>query len=61
MDGQAAGGAREGGFWQAFSAAIAILARQSGCSLSDSPVPEIREAVRDFAVEWSRPRSGETR
>ena len=44
--------ARRGSFWQAFGAALAVLAGRSLCSLAESPLPEIREAARDFA-EWS--------
>jgi hypothetical protein len=43
--------ARNGSFWQAFSAALAVLAGRSWYSLSDSPLPEVREAARDFS-EW---------
>jgi hypothetical protein len=35
-------------FWQAVGAALAALARRTGCSLYDSPLPEIREAARDW-------------
>jgi hypothetical protein len=47
------------GFWETFSAALAVLARRSGCSFSESPLPEIREAVRDF-TEWSQASGAET-
>jgi hypothetical protein len=35
-------------FWQAVGAALAALARRTGCSLHDSPLPELREAARDW-------------
>jgi hypothetical protein len=35
-------------FWQVLGAALAALARKSGCSLHHSPLPEIREAARDW-------------
>jgi hypothetical protein len=41
------------GFWQMVSAALAALARKSGCSLLESPLPEIREAARDLQ-DWPR-------
>jgi hypothetical protein len=54
MDGSSTTPVRGASFWDVFSAALALLARQSGCSLRESPLPEVREAVRDFA-EWSKP------
>jgi hypothetical protein len=47
-----------GGFWQAVSAALAALARKSGCSLLDSPLPEIREAARDWRDRPGAPHAG---
>ena len=37
------------GFWSTVAAALAALARNSGCSLHDSPLPELREVARDLA------------
>jgi hypothetical protein len=45
------------GFWQRVGAALAALARRSGCSLYDSPLPEIREAAQDL---WELPESPAT-
>jgi hypothetical protein len=40
--------AHRAGFWRAVGAALAALAKRSGCSLFDSPLPEIREAAHDW-------------
>jgi hypothetical protein len=36
--------------WQAIGAAIYALVRKSGNSLMHSPLPEIREAARDWSA-----------
>ena len=59
MDHLHSGRSPRSGFWETLGAALAVLARRSGCSLSESPLPEIREAVRDFA-EWAQAPSAET-
>jgi hypothetical protein len=41
------------GFWHAVVAAFGALARRTGCSLNESPLPEIREAARD--LDWHKP------
>jgi hypothetical protein len=38
------------GFLQHIAAALAVLAKKSGCSLHYSPLPELREAVRDWQL-----------
>jgi hypothetical protein len=35
-------------FWSSLSAALAVLARQSGYSIRESPLPELREAAREW-------------
>jgi hypothetical protein len=42
--------ARSAGFWQTVTSVLAALARKGGGSLSDSPLPELRYAAR----EWER-------
>jgi hypothetical protein len=37
-------------FWQRVAGALAALAKKSGCSLHHSPLPELREAVRDWQL-----------
>jgi hypothetical protein len=37
-----------GSFWEIISAALSALAKESGCSLHHSPLPELREAARDW-------------
>jgi len=37
-------------FWQRVVGALAALAKNSGCSLHHSPLPELREAVRDWQL-----------
>jgi hypothetical protein len=39
---------RTSGIWQAISSALVALARKSGATLHHSPLPEIREAARDW-------------
>jgi hypothetical protein len=41
---------RFAGFWQTFTSVLAALARKGGGSLTDSPLPELRYAAR----EWDR-------
>ncbi|MEX0992695.1 MAG: hypothetical protein WDZ37_01740 [Solirubrobacterales bacterium] len=42
-------GGRDGRrFWGSVAAAIAALARRTGCSIEQSPLPEIREVGRDW-------------
>jgi hypothetical protein len=36
------------GIWRALGSALVALARKSGSSLHHSPLPEIREAARDW-------------
>jgi hypothetical protein len=36
------------GFWRSVGAAIAALARRTGCSIEQSPLPEIREVGREW-------------
>jgi hypothetical protein len=48
MDHVAANRQETTGFWAMVSAALAALVRKSGCSLLESPLPEIREAARDW-------------
>lgn len=35
-------------FWETVTTALATLARRTGCSLKDSPLPEIREVAEDL-------------
>jgi hypothetical protein len=42
---------RFGALWQSFTAALVTLARKCGCSLRHNPMPEIREAARDWVSE----------
>jgi hypothetical protein len=46
---------QEIGFWQVVGSALATLARRTGCSASECPLPEVRAAARDV----SRPRPNE--
>jgi hypothetical protein len=39
------------GFWARVGAALAALARLSGCSVEQSPLPELREVARDLR-DW---------
>jgi hypothetical protein len=41
------------GIWRAIADVLAELARTSGCSLHHSPLPEIREAAREWR-DWPR-------
>jgi hypothetical protein len=48
------GEARAGaGFWEAVTSALAAIARRTGCSLKESPLPEIREVARDLN-DWQQ-------
>jgi hypothetical protein len=38
----------QSGFWHTVSSALAALARQGGGSLTDSPLPELRFAAREW-------------
>jgi hypothetical protein len=37
-------------FWHRVAGALSALAKKSGCSLHHSPLPELREAVRDWQL-----------
>jgi hypothetical protein len=39
------------GFWARVGGALAALARLSGCSVEQSPLPELREVARDLR-DW---------
>jgi hypothetical protein len=41
---------RAAGLWETLAAAIVALMRKSGNSLHHSPLPELREAVRDWQL-----------
>jgi hypothetical protein len=36
------------GFWETVTSALAALARKGGGSLTDSPLPELRYAAREW-------------
>jgi hypothetical protein len=42
------------GFWDTVTSVLAALARQGGGSLTESPLPELRFAAREWdrASEW---------
>jgi len=42
-----------GGFWTRVGTLLTAMARRSGCSVNDSPLPELREVGRDLH-EWSQ-------
>jgi len=41
----------QAGFWTRVGAALAALARMTGCSVEQSPLPELREVAHDLR-DW---------
>jgi hypothetical protein len=57
VTGERTGSLATASFWQAVGGALATMARRAGCSLRDSPLPEIREVAHELG-EWHRPPPG---